>query len=169
MKRPLADRLPAHLAQIAALLIPPRRKRTCPRAIKRARHNSYRIKKPGEPASTRHPRPPTINIRGLPTPNSNMIYLSYVALPVDRAPDPAPHRHREIVQRLLRGVCEICKQDTDIEVHQIRKLADLTEAGKATRPEWVKIMTSKRRKTLMVCQPCHHTIHTDQPATPITK
>ncbi|HVI36755.1 MAG TPA: hypothetical protein VM684_11035 [Gaiellales bacterium] len=51
---------------IAALLIPPRRERTCPRAVKRARHNSYRIKKPGEPASTRHPAPATINLRGLP-------------------------------------------------------------------------------------------------------
>jgi hypothetical protein len=28
---------------IAALLIPPRRERTCPRAVKRARHNSYLI------------------------------------------------------------------------------------------------------------------------------
>ncbi|MDQ3764275.1 MAG: hypothetical protein M3460_22660 [Actinomycetota bacterium] len=60
-----AGRLPTHLTDIAALLIPPRRQRTCPRAVKRARHNSYRVKQPGEPASTRHPRPPTINIRTL--------------------------------------------------------------------------------------------------------
>jgi len=33
---------------IATLLIPDRRERTCPRAVKRARHNSYRVKKPGE-------------------------------------------------------------------------------------------------------------------------
>jgi len=32
-----ADRLPVHLAMIGALLIPPRRERTCPRAVKRAR------------------------------------------------------------------------------------------------------------------------------------
>ena len=44
---------------------PPRRERTCPRAVKRARHNSYRVKKPGEPASTRHRAPATINLRGL--------------------------------------------------------------------------------------------------------
>lgn len=42
-----ADRLPTHLAQIATPLIPPRRERTCPRAVKRARHNGYRIRKPG--------------------------------------------------------------------------------------------------------------------------
>ena len=59
------DRLPAHLAEIATLLIPPRRERTCPRAVKRARHNSYRVKKPGEPASARHRAPATINIRRL--------------------------------------------------------------------------------------------------------
>jgi hypothetical protein len=50
------------LADIARLLIPPRRERTCPRAVKRARHNQYRVKKPTEPASTRHDRPPTIHI-----------------------------------------------------------------------------------------------------------
>jgi len=53
------------LAKIAALLIPARRERTCPRAVKRARHNSYRIKKPGEPASTRHHAPPTIHLHTL--------------------------------------------------------------------------------------------------------
>jgi hypothetical protein len=53
-------RLPVHLALLATLLIPERRERTCPRAVKRARHNSYRVKKPGEPASTRHRAPATI-------------------------------------------------------------------------------------------------------------
>lgn len=57
-----ADALPRRLSQIAALLIPDRRERTCPRAVKRARHNSYRVKKPDEPASTRHERAPSIRI-----------------------------------------------------------------------------------------------------------
>jgi hypothetical protein len=34
--------------------------RTCPRAVKRLRHNQYRVKKPGEPASIRHTRTATI-------------------------------------------------------------------------------------------------------------
>jgi hypothetical protein len=46
-------------------MIPPRRDRTCPRAVKRARHNSYRVKKPGEPASTRHDGPATIRLHAL--------------------------------------------------------------------------------------------------------
>jgi hypothetical protein len=91
------------------------------------------------------------------------------AIPLDRVPDPAPHRHREVVTRLLRSVCEICKQDTDIEVHQIRKLADLTRPGTVNRAEWMNIMTTKRRKTLMVCRPCHDAIHSTQPATPLTE
>jgi hypothetical protein len=59
------DRLPTHLAAIAALLIPERRERTCPRAVKRARHNNYRVKKPDGPASTRHNKPATIRIHTL--------------------------------------------------------------------------------------------------------
>jgi hypothetical protein len=35
-----------------------RRERTCPRVVKRARHNSYRVKKPGQ-HSVRHDAPAT--------------------------------------------------------------------------------------------------------------
>jgi hypothetical protein len=59
------DELPKHLTDIAALLIPERRERTCPRAVKRARHNSYRVKKPAEPATIRHNKPATIRIHPL--------------------------------------------------------------------------------------------------------
>jgi group II intron reverse transcriptase/maturase len=78
----------------------------------------------------------------------------------DRVPDPTPHRHREVVQRLLRGACEICKQTDDIQIHQIRKLADLAGKGTTNGPEWMSIMARKRRKTLIVCGPCHDSIHT---------
>jgi hypothetical protein len=42
-------------------LNPPRRHRTYPRVIKRARHNAYRVKKPGD-HGTRHDGPPTIRL-----------------------------------------------------------------------------------------------------------
>jgi hypothetical protein len=42
-------------------LNPPRRHRTYPRAVKRGRHNFYRIKKPGD-TGTRHDGPPTIQL-----------------------------------------------------------------------------------------------------------
>jgi hypothetical protein len=59
------DALPKHLGDIAGLLIPDRRERECPRAVKRARHNNYRVKKPGEPARIRHDAPPTIRLHSL--------------------------------------------------------------------------------------------------------
>jgi hypothetical protein len=45
-------------------LNPPRRDRTYPRAVKRARHNSYRVKKPGD-HGTRHDGPATIKLVNL--------------------------------------------------------------------------------------------------------
>jgi hypothetical protein len=59
------DALPTILADLARKPNPKRRHRTCPRAVKRARHNSYRVKKLGEPASTRHNGPATILIHTL--------------------------------------------------------------------------------------------------------
>ena len=47
-------------------LNPERRNRTYPRVVKRARHNSYRVKKPGD-TGTRHTRPPEIVLVNLPT------------------------------------------------------------------------------------------------------
>jgi hypothetical protein len=54
------EALPVILADIADKPNPERRDRSCPRAVKRARHNSYPVKKPGQPASIRHPGPATI-------------------------------------------------------------------------------------------------------------
>jgi len=44
-----------------ANLHPPRRHRTCPRAVKRGRHNSYRLKKPGD-TNIRHHGPASIRL-----------------------------------------------------------------------------------------------------------
>jgi group II intron reverse transcriptase/maturase len=80
------------------------------------------------------------------------------AVPYDRLPDPTPHRHREVVQRLLHGACEICQQTDNIQVHQIRRLADLT--GKAAgQGKWATVMARKRRKTLVLCGACHDAVH----------
>jgi hypothetical protein len=46
-------------------LNPERRHRTCPRAVRRARHNHYRVKKPGD-TGTRHDGPATIRLVNLP-------------------------------------------------------------------------------------------------------
>jgi hypothetical protein len=46
-------------------LNPPRRHRTYPRVVKRARHNHYRVKRSGD-RGTRHAGPPTIALVNLP-------------------------------------------------------------------------------------------------------
>jgi hypothetical protein len=53
-------------------LNPKRRHRTYPRVVKRARHNSYRVKKPGD-TGTRHQRPATIRLANPVL--ASMIYL----------------------------------------------------------------------------------------------
>jgi hypothetical protein len=45
-------------------LNPKRRHRTYPRVVKRARHNSYRVKRPTD-TGTRHHGPPTIRLANL--------------------------------------------------------------------------------------------------------
>jgi len=47
-------------------LNPHRRHRTYPRVVKRGRHNSYRVKRPGD-TGTRHDGPATINLANLGT------------------------------------------------------------------------------------------------------
>ena len=64
----------------------------------------------------------------------------------------------EVVERLLAEACELCGATEKIEVHHIRKLADLEREGRSHRPRWVRIMAARRRKTLVVCQNCHHNI-----------
>jgi hypothetical protein len=71
IRRPFPpDHLPtitaAALAEMLERLNPHRRMRTCPRVIKRARHNSYRVKRPSDISIT-HPRSPTIKLDGIPT------------------------------------------------------------------------------------------------------
>lgn len=64
----------------------------------------------------------------------------------------------EVVERLLAQQCELCGSTDNIEVHHIRKLADLKRYGQTNPPQWVQKMAARRRKTLVVCQDCHHAI-----------
>ena len=64
----------------------------------------------------------------------------------------------EVVQRLLAQECEICGATDNIEVHHIRKLADIKQKGRKERPEWMLKMSARKRKTLVVCRQCHEKI-----------
>jgi len=81
----------------------------------------------------------------------------------DREPVPATARRKELVSRLLAGRCEICGQPDEVQVHQIRKLADLEKPGAPDRPEWITLMAKRRRKTIVVCGTCHANIHHGRP------
>lgn len=72
---------------------------------------------------------------------------------------PAGYQRSEIVTRLLAQKCEICNAQEKIEVHHIRKLADLNQKNGAAQPTWKKWMAARKRKTLVVCHSCHTDIH----------
>jgi group II intron reverse transcriptase/maturase len=72
-------------------------------------------------------------------------------------------RRTEVVKRLLADTCELCGSQDQVEVHHIRHLKDLRRAGRAEPPAWVKQMAARRRKTLVVCRPCHEAIHAGRP------
>jgi group II intron reverse transcriptase/maturase len=71
---------------------------------------------------------------------------------------PATKR-TEVVQRLLIGKCELCGKDGPTVAHHIRKLANIDRPGRRPKATWEKVMAARRRKTLMVCEPCHEDIH----------
>jgi group II intron reverse transcriptase/maturase len=84
------------------------------------------------------------------------------AVIVDRNPShQVTYLKKELVRRLLTRRCELCGEPGQVVVHQVRRLASL---GKHTgQPAWAALMLKKRRKTLVVCHPCHDTIHDRQP------
>src|SRR6266700_2890520 len=84
------------------------------------------------------------------------------AVLTDRQPIPATGP-KELTTRLLRSRCEWCEQRAPVEIHQVRALADLTRP-RQPQPEWAHRMATMRRKTLVVCIPCHQAIHAGQPA-----
>ena len=69
------------------------------------------------------------------------------------------NRSTELIERLLAEECELCGAQRNIEVHHIRKLADLNHKQGTTPPAWKKTMAARRRKTLIVCRNCHLDIH----------
>lgn len=81
----------------------------------------------------------------------------------DQPPMPPRFPRSELLQRLQANECEVCGSDQVIEVHHIRKLANLKAKDGSARPTWVKLMATRQRKTLVVCHVCHTAIHTGRP------
>jgi group II intron reverse transcriptase/maturase len=69
----------------------------------------------------------------------------------------------ELEKRLLAQECELCKSTEEIEVHHIRALKDLEKYKGREKPDWVKNMSARKRKTLVVCRTCHRNITHGRP------
>ncbi len=65
----------------------------------------------------------------------------------------------ELIKRLMADTCELCGSRKDIEVHHIRKLADVKNKGLPNAPTWAQVTAARNRKTLVVCRECHVAIH----------
>jgi group II intron reverse transcriptase/maturase len=76
----------------------------------------------------------------------------------DPAPAPAAYPRKELVNRLRTRECELCETGTTVTVHQVTGLKTLGQPGPG-QPAWAALMAKMRRKTLIVCAPCHDWIH----------
>ncbi len=82
---------------------------------------------------------------------------------IDDRPIALLASRKELIARLRAGRCELCGKRIRVQVHQVRKLADLAVAGQP-QPAWAQQMARMRRKTLIVCPSCHDSIHVQQQA-----
>src|SRR6185437_13486948 len=62
------------------------------------------------------------------------------AVLTDRAPIRS-YPNKELITRLLANRCELCQRTDAVQVHHVRKLADLDMTG--SPPEWVMFMANK--------------------------
>jgi hypothetical protein len=81
------------------------------------------------------------------------------AVLLDRQPPTTYTKGTELLKRLEAEECELCGSRHNVEVHHIRKLADLNRHKRKEVPNWVRRMVTRRRKTLVVCEQCHDDIH----------
>jgi len=65
---------------------------------------------------------------------------------------------RELLLRLRTRICELCDKGATVAVHQVAGLKQLGTPGPG-QPAWAVLMAKIRRKTLVVCAPCHDWIH----------
>lgn len=81
----------------------------------------------------------------------------------DQVTMPYTNRRSEIVERLLKNACEVCGAKEKVHMHHIRKLADLNKQGRREKPQWMKTMIARKRKSIPLCQKCHMDIHHNRP------
>jgi hypothetical protein len=101
-------------------------------------------------------KPHVARFGGIPLkPNKKAILVDEI--PIRYAPT------NELIRRLLAEVGELCGSMENIEVHHVRKIADLKRQDGGETPAWKKTMARRKRKTLVTCRECHHAIHNGKP------
>ena len=98
-------------------------------------------------------RPLVAYFGGIPLKRQRQVVL------VDQQPQRYRSERNELVKRLLADECEMCGSTVGIEVHHIRALRDLNVKGQRVKPQWVQLMATRKRKTLVVCRTCHLNAH----------
>ena len=53
----------------------------------------------------------------------------------------------------------MCGSTVDIQSTTSVHFGDLNVKGQREKPKWVQVMAARRRKTLVVCRPCHLKAH----------
>jgi group II intron reverse transcriptase/maturase len=109
-------------------------------------------------------------------PDKEPLVATFGGIPFERIPEGrgaidfsfeqawfAPGDNRsEVVKRLLAGKCELCGAEGPLQVHHIRSLADIDRPGRRPKTAWEKLMSVRKRKTLVICSRCHDGIHAGQ-------
>ena len=85
------------------------------------------------------------------------------AVIIDPGPVPVRLPRRELLLRLRTRICELCDNGATVAVHQVAGLKQLGKPGPG-QPAWAVLMAKMRRKTLVVCAPCHDWIHANPAA-----
>jgi hypothetical protein len=89
-----------------------------------------------------------------------------VTAPIEDEMKQYAWKRSELERRILAQTCEQCeatRMTDQIEVHHIRALKDLEKYTGREKPQWVQIMASRRRKTLVLCHTCHMDIQHGRP------
>ncbi len=81
------------------------------------------------------------------------------AILVDQRPPVSYAKGSELLKRLQADVCELCGSTIRVEVHHLRKMADLNRHKRKQVPPWFTLMAARKRKTLIACRACHEAIH----------
>ena len=87
----------------------------------------------------------------------------------DVSPVMASTRRHALLHRLLTEGCAVCDAQVHLEVHHVRKRADLNQPGRRESPAGRHLMAKRRRKTRVVCRRGHEDIHAGRVAVPVRK